>query len=1493
MLRRLSVRGKILAALAVPVVVLFVAAVYIVSLSVGDARQAAGVRELVEFTPQQDAALDALEAERLQAIAYLRREGGTGERIVLTRSDTDNALAARDAALRKLGVGSLDARVAKAAQDTLGARDAVDTIRRQINTGGVDTDYVERAYSAIIDKAIALPQSLADTATDRGLAQYLQTYVLAERLVDHTSLETLSGGNLLRDSEGLSNDLTAIRDAGIVSRAVTVAGTIEAGDDQLASVNTALASVGLPTLAEPSGQYLVLRKALAAANASAASKGAADAWTTLSTQAFDTYAHTRDVARDATADKAQSLQRSATVSAVVTGLVALAVFAASVALALGIARRIVRPLRHLTAAASNVSTELPNLVEQVAEPGRAPDLELEEIPVESDDEVGALARAFNDVNATTIKVAREQAALRGSIAEMFVNVARRDQVLLNRQLSFLDDLERTEEDPGSLANLFRLDHLATRMRRNAESLLVLAGIDSGRRVRQPMPTSDVIRTASSEIEMYDRVRLILPVDPMMLGHNALSAAHLVAELLENATRFSEPHTPVEVATDRGPDAVRVVIRDHGLGMSAEELEEARARVASSGASEMIGAQRLGLYVVGRLAARLGAVVEFASEGRGTDGTTVVVSFPVALFVHDEQVPLPQPTDPLAAETQAAAAALTGSAAPTEPQPVVAGATGAGAEAWALPSAEPEVAVPVDIDALTDGTTASGMPRRRTARADAATAGEAPADGAGTTAGSYPAAAAGAGSLGADLSDAVLPEVALPEVALPEVLPGAFGGADDQGWAPPTVVGGAPLDGGGLPTRRRAGSPSTGSQPAAPVFGEPRPVTGGSAFGSPAGLPVREPAKAPEPAAQHLPPLAVPPLAPTEAAAGELVLPASPAAPAQLPDLADVQHVEVPEDVVRTSMFSGFRSMNQLVAGSAPSHGTAPDDSPAATNDSPAPSVAAEPPAAAEPSVAVELPVAAEVPAAEPHDRAELDEVAEPSAVDAVEEAREVEADRAPVDADADHGDGHEGDTARSAAVDDDPVLDDEGPAFAPALALEGSGLPSRGGSAPSAPADAVAPLWTPAPERTDAPSVGAAQTSTFADLAGYFTRREAAAPEQPAAAPAAAWQAPAASAAAEQVPTVPAMPGAANAVPAMPEAADAVPAVPEQSAPAPVAPVPVVQAEPVAAATPVQVAPDGLDEELASEALPPFDELLTNLPTRRSVREAARRNRGWFRRGYSQRAYAEALSTMSRPTPVVGPDQVDQSDAAPALPAEPAQPVAPARPVSPAQVPAAGAGAVPGDGRPAAPARVSMLRPELAQLAAATTRTQAPTSNPATSLNPAPSVNPAPSANAAASANPVPAGTPGPGGSASGSRTLDPLDPEYTLDPEAARSEWLASAVVYEEMTSLLRSPGPVGTGGAEPSYEPASVDLGAANGLTRRARRQRASDEGGRHAAQIERDAEVLRERLRSFQSSTRRGREDGAAAGPDGASPIGEPLGTIDLDAEFQATFGDHHTR
>ncbi|WP_344102330.1 ATP-binding protein [Myceligenerans crystallogenes] len=652
---------------------------------------------------------------------------------------TTAALDKRDQQFKSLSTNFLDPRVQAAIDQAIYDRTEVAEVQGKVRDGQIAEGTVTKAYNIFIDDSVNVMTQLADTTADRDLGERIRAHQLLDELMLTNTYERPLISNLItqavvaqeKDEElNPAYELRALNE--ITLGNIQFNQTNEAldklpGESQAPPMDGSLGTVRDILLQGGGVEGVLNQRALIPAFATES-----DAWVQEARVV-------RDGVRQDALRLAQAQAQEAFNQALVTGGIAVGALAFSIITALVIARRLVSPLRRLTQAAGVVRDRLPTLVEQVSVPGQGPTMNLDPISVESSDEIGQLAAAFNDVNRTTIEVAREQAALRGSIAEMFVNVARRDQVLLNRQLAFLDDLERSEEDPTTLSNLFRLDHLATRMRRNAESLLVLAGIDSGRRVRQPMPVSDVIRTASSEIELYDRVRLNLVTDPMMLGHNALNAAHLLAELLENATNFSEPHTPVEVATERTEEFVTVTVRDHGLGMTPEEIAEANSKVASHAASDAVGAQRLGLFVVGRLADRLGASVEFATGSDG-NGTIVTVRFPAVLFLPDSSMPLPQPTDPLEASTQAAAARMGGGApngAPVSPvAPAAPGTTSfpgiesappaqrpqvaAPAAAFQTPApmtgamqqAEPPLAVPVDLDALTDGTTALGMPRRR-------------------------------------------------------------------------------------------------------------------------------------------------------------------------------------------------------------------------------------------------------------------------------------------------------------------------------------------------------------------------------------------------------------------------------------------------------------------------------------------------------------------------------------------------------------------------------------------------------------------------------------------------------------------------------------------------------------------------------------------------------------------------------------------------------------
>ncbi len=549
--------------------------------------------------------------------------------IVSARTATDTALVPFQEAVANMSTRASNSAfgvVLSNESDRLGGLDVERaSVRDRIDSATTVTNW----YSAGIGPLVSFPAVVADAIGQRPLARSLDAFSTTGQFIDALRVEGIESESVIRQGR-FANQAQAIQLSSTQARTDLA---LENAQAAVAAAGNATALPGYGASYDP-----VARSSFASARSALA--GGEDAlvsglriegtWPTYVQKELDlSYRPAQDALWAKALGQSQANVRGALLQTLFTALAAALVVLASLFIALVIARRIVNPLRRLTTTATAVRQELPRLVERVALPGQSVDVSEVQIPVESADEIGRLAEAFNAVNAATLAIAGEQAALRGSISEMFVNVARRDQVLLNRQLASIDEMERTQDDPDTLMRLFALDHLATRMRRNSESLLVLAGIDSGRRMRRPMPLSDVIRTASSEIELYERVELILDADPSMVGHSALTAGHLFAELLENATVFSDPDSKVEVRTSEKDGSLVVEIVDHGIGMTPEELRQASARVVSSAASEILGAQRLGLFVVGRIARRIGARVELQSE-EGT-GTTATVILPRSLF----------------------------------------------------------------------------------------------------------------------------------------------------------------------------------------------------------------------------------------------------------------------------------------------------------------------------------------------------------------------------------------------------------------------------------------------------------------------------------------------------------------------------------------------------------------------------------------------------------------------------------------------------------------------------------------------------------------------------------------------------------------------------------------------------------------------------------------------------------------------------------------------
>jgi len=302
-----------------------------------------------------------------------------------------------------------------------------------------------------------------------------------------------------------------------------------------------------------------------------------------------------------------------------------------------IGRSISRPLVRLSRSARQLSDqELPALVESMRTGGRIVAPEIAGIEIKGRDEVAQLSHPVAEIQKVTVEVAEEQTALlhRG-ISTMFINLARRNQSLLDRQIQFIDGLERAEEDPDQLNNLFQLDHLATRMRRNAESLLVLAGGEPSHRRGQPVPVDAVLRVAVSEIEDYSRVDLRSIEPSLMPSSAAVDMAHLASELMENATQFSPPDSRVDVVGHRIADgAYQLTIADHGFGMTDEQITEANRTLARPPVVGLDMGRSLGFTVVAKIAHRLGLTVRLTATLGG--GLTAVVTMPPSMQVDAER-----------------------------------------------------------------------------------------------------------------------------------------------------------------------------------------------------------------------------------------------------------------------------------------------------------------------------------------------------------------------------------------------------------------------------------------------------------------------------------------------------------------------------------------------------------------------------------------------------------------------------------------------------------------------------------------------------------------------------------------------------------------------------------------------------------------------------------------------------------------------------------------
>ncbi|MYW42780.1 histidine kinase, partial [Streptomyces sp. SID486] len=622
-----SIRRKIVALLLVPLVSLTAIWGFATVLTGREVAQLFRVSDVVENIayPTEDT-VRVLQQERRQTLVYLAdpRASEALSALHRTRTATDRAIATVRENARDHRDG-LDADDGEHLTAVLDAFDGLDSLRRSVEEGTVTRAQALDLYNRLVDPCFAL-LAVIDGVDD------VEADKQARALV-----------NISRARELLSREDALLGSSLVVGRLTTD----EARDvSDLVAQRTLLYDISLPLLpAAERERYerfwknattapLRVAERTAIAAPSGTPRGvSAKSWDSAAATVLDDLHTLDDQVDDRFQHRIRPIAMGVIAQAAVSGLLGLVALFFSVLLSVRIGRALIRDLRQLRLEAHEASgVRLPSVMRRLSA-GEQVDVETEVPRLEYDkNEIGEVGQALNTLQRAAVEAAVKQAELRSGVSEVFVNLARRSQVLLHKQLTLLDSMERRTEDTDELADLFRLDHLTTRMRRHAEGLVILSGAAPSRQWRRPVQLMDVVRAAVAEVEDYERIEVRRLPRVAVTGPAVADLTHLVAELLENATVFSPPHTAVQVIGERVANGFTLEIHDRGLGMTAEALLDANLRLAETPEFELSDTDRLGLFVVSRLAQRQNVRVSLQPSPYG--GTTAVVFIPDALLTDD-------------------------------------------------------------------------------------------------------------------------------------------------------------------------------------------------------------------------------------------------------------------------------------------------------------------------------------------------------------------------------------------------------------------------------------------------------------------------------------------------------------------------------------------------------------------------------------------------------------------------------------------------------------------------------------------------------------------------------------------------------------------------------------------------------------------------------------------------------------------------------------------
>jgi signal transduction histidine kinase len=648
-LKNWRVRSRLLLLITIPTLTAVALGAIRIASSVQSALSYQRVLQLANLSSDITVLAQRLEDERDQTVYYIALKGSgrtaaldanqmtpkagpaAAQYGVVTsfRQQTDQAVTTVKSELAQVG-GSFPAQTQQEASTARFDLNQLPYLRDAATGTRLDGLIVVQDYTSLIDKLLVLEDATAQGASDPTLAQDVRLLGLISHAKEDASQQ-----------RAILTQALILKNLGVTQQ--------QALDSAEADQQTNLSEFDLTASPSEQQQFNAAGAGSTGRLSQAYEQAAQSLEPDLSTDSttpddwYGAMSHTIDYQMGAVERslsnqiiaRAEALRNGAVTAAIEWALAILLVLGFALFFTVVVARSMVRPLRRLRAGALEVAgMRLPETVRRMSEgEGADAPLDVEPIDVDSTDEIGEVARAFDQVHREAVRLASNEAALRGNVNAMFVNLSRRSQSLVERQIRLIDDLEQGEQDPERLGNLFQMDHLATRMRRNSENLLVLAGHDVSRRWTQAVGLVDVLRAAVSEIEQYERVTLNVQPGIAVRGQAVNDVVHLLAELVENATSFSAADTPVNVAGHLlNSGGVLLDITDQGVGMGAEEMAHANWRLDNPPVVDVAVSRRMGLFVVARLAARHGIRVRLRPASLG--GLTALVWLPDEVITHE-------------------------------------------------------------------------------------------------------------------------------------------------------------------------------------------------------------------------------------------------------------------------------------------------------------------------------------------------------------------------------------------------------------------------------------------------------------------------------------------------------------------------------------------------------------------------------------------------------------------------------------------------------------------------------------------------------------------------------------------------------------------------------------------------------------------------------------------------------------------------------------------